>query len=253
VSIFANIADALAMLKDDRLVLAAQTFMGGWMPSDPTLTLKLKAAEKEVGRRLAIPLEPTEIFPYEPSAAELTALDGKPYIVEPGYDLPAGMFSMSMGGSMKLREKPVRRIDSIKIIYPTMESGYEIPASWIQCDKKFGLVSFVPGAGMVLATPGAAFATNALAAGLNVPYMVKVRYSAGLDNVAENHPDILDLVLRMASLKVIDDSFMPQSGSISADGLSQSISADVAKYRDNIEHELSDLKQRLTGPVWSVL
>lgn len=252
-SIFSSLSDALAMLKGDRLTVSARNFMGGWIPADATLTLKLKAAEKEVSRRLGIPLVPTEIFSTEPTESELAAISGKPYLVEPGYDLPPGMFSMSMGGSLKLRKKPVIRIDFIKIIYPTMENGFEVPKAWIQCDKRFGMVSVVPGAGMMLATPGAAFATIALSSGLNVPYMVKVRYCAGLENVEEDHPDVMDLVLRMASLKVLEDCFLPQSGSISADGLSQSISSDASKYRDSIEAQISDLKDALSGPVWGVL
>ena len=34
---------------------------------------------------------------------------------------------------------------------------------------------------------------------------------------------------------IITDAFLPQSGSISADGLSQSLSVDVAKYYESID------------------
>jgi hypothetical protein len=40
-------------------------------------------------------------------------------------------------------------------------------------------------------------------------------------------------------LKVIDDGFLPQSGSISADGLSQSLSVDMDKYHDAIGRTLN--------------
>jgi hypothetical protein len=39
-------------------------------------------------------------------------------------------------------------------------------------------------------------------------------------------------------LKVIEDGFLPSSGSISADGLSQSLSMDMEKYRDMISTTL---------------
>jgi hypothetical protein len=33
----------------------------------------------------------------------------------------------------------------------------------------------------------------------------------------------------------VEDAFVPQSGSISADGLSQSLSVDVSKYHDAVD------------------
>ena len=47
--------------------------------------------------------------------------------------------------------------------------------------------------------------------------------------------DTIQQAMKKAALKVIEDSFLPQSGSISADGLSQSISNDMEKHHDTID------------------
>jgi len=49
----------------------------------------------------------------------------------------------------------------------------------------------------------------------------------------------LDAVLKKAALKILEDAFLPQSGSISADGLSQSMSVDMDKYHDAIDRILN--------------
>ena len=40
-------------------------------------------------------------------------------------------------------------------------------------------------------------------------------------------------------LKIVADAFLPQSGSISADGLSQSLSVDMSKYSEFIDEALN--------------
>ena len=45
--------------------------------------------------------------------------------------------------------------------------------------------------------------------------------------------------MKKAVLKILEDSFLPQSGSISADGLSQSLSVDMEKYHDMIDRTLN--------------
>ncbi|WP_163333495.1 hypothetical protein, partial [Klebsiella aerogenes] len=43
---------------------------------------------------------------------------------------------------------------------------------------------------------------------------------------------------KTASLKIIEDAFLPSSGSISADGLSQSISFEAEQHADAIQRVL---------------
>ena len=56
-----------------------------------------------------------------------------------------------------------------------------------------------------------------------------------IDYLSIFRPEILDVIKKKAVLNVLADSYIPQSGSISADGLSQSMSMDISKYSDAID------------------
>ena len=75
--------------------------------------------------------------------------------------------------------------------------------------------------------------------------MMQVRYQSGID--INDYPDILDLIKQKAALSVLDDLFLPQSGSISADGLSESLSMDMNAHRDRIDQRISKLADTLKG------
>ena len=83
--------------------------------------------------------------------------------------------------------------------------------------------------------------------GGTVPHMIQVRYRAGLENAARDYPDLVDLVQKAAVLRMIEDAFLPQSGSISADGLSRSTSIDAAKYHEQVDARLDRLRDALSG------
>lgn len=253
-SLFYTDDAALADFKIDRLAGIVRVYLGGEMPRDEYLRSKLAAAEADLTRALGVPLAPTEILTDEPDAAKLTELGNTPYIVEPGYDLPPEFFSMSGGfGTLSLRVRPVIQIRSIKLVYPSFaQTVFEIPAPWIRLDKKYGAVKIIPGAG-ALNAPLSIFMTQALSAGYTVPHMIKVAYRAGVDASSPDFADVRDMIFRMATLSVLKNSFIPQSGSISADGLSQSTSADIGKMAGEIDDDIQALKQKLVGPVWGVL
>lgn len=252
-TIFTDKTEALAELREDRLVYAAETYLGGAMPSDAALWRKLLAAEAEAGRKLGVPLEPTLVLADEPSADELAALEGKPHIVEPGYDMAPDFFGSQAWGALMLRVRPVIAVESIRFIYPSMATTYfDIPPNWIRLDKKYGQLQIVPGPGANNAPIGI-FTLQAIGSGVRIPHMVRVRYRAGIDCSLPENFDVVDLIMQMAVLRVLQDAFLPQSGSISADGLSQSVSTDMSKMRDDIDERLAELKQKLCGPIWGVL
>lgn len=87
-----------------------------------------------------------------------------------------------------------------------------------------------------------------------VPQFIEARYTAGLKDAVNDYPDLLDLVQRMVLAGLMNDAVLAASTSISADGLSQSISApDLDKYRDGIESALDDLRTRIHGVPLMVL
>jgi len=246
-----NKEEAIEEMQLDRIP-SVKSLLGGNIPSARALWRSLVVAETEVARKLGVMLEPTEVFPMvEPTAAELAALGDKPYIVEPGYDMEGGMLGTFQWTSVQLRNRPVIALHSVKFVYPTITTPiYEVPLDWVYPDTKSGLLQFSPrptASGIAPSLMGASI----MARGGAVPQMVRVRYTAGLDPKHRFMPEIIDLIMRTATVKQI--KLTPQSASISADGLTQSKSMDVDKIAAAIDHELEGLRQRLLGPVWMVL
>ena len=86
-----------------------------------------------------------------------------------------------------------------------------------------------------------------------IPDMIQVRYQAGLKDVAKAFPDLVNVVQKMAILGIIKNAFMPSSGSISADGLSQSSSIQLADWQGDIDNELDHLSQQIHGVRMTIL
>ena len=83
--------------------------------------------------------------------------------------------------------------------------------------------------------------------------MLRVTYQAGINGQSPEFYDLADLIKQMALLRIMQNAFAPMSGSISADGLSQSYSMDIIKFQDDIDKRLSVIRERLIGPIWGVL
>lgn len=220
--------------------------------TDEYLLGQLKIAERDIGRRLRVPLEPTTIFPHEPSDEEIAALDGKPYLEEPGYDYDADFFRADSWGYLVLSSRPLISVDWIKFAYPQPDQTvWEIPEQWIRLDKKAGQVRLVPAAQTITA-PLSVFMMQVMGGGGTIPFMIHVKYVAGLKDAHGDWPDLIDVIYKQAILLMIEDEFRPTSGSISADGLSQSESFDPEKMRGVIEEKLFGPKGS-NGGLWSAI
>lgn len=227
---------AVERLRADGLVMAASGALPSVALSDEYIWDKLRAAEAEIAHELRVPLAPTTFFPLDPTEQEIAALDGKPWAIDPGYDYSPEAFGYSdKWGAIKLRNKPLKSVSRVRFAYPGGQgSSYDLPLDWLRMDKKFGTIQFVPSSTAFVA-PLNAFVMQAIGNGRTIPLAIQVSYVAGLDNVAGTFPELLDAVMKKAVLKIVEDAFLPQSGSISADGLSQSISVDMDKYHDAVD------------------
>lgn len=230
---------ATAGLRRDRLVSASGVLTNQEF-SDDYLWEKLRAAESEVARTLRVRLVPTRFFPVEPTAAEIAALPaGMPWDIDPGYDLGPESNSGDRWGMITTRHKPIISIERYRFAYPASDGlAYDVPLAWLRPDKKYGMISVVP-TSFSISLPLSSLVMQALSAGRNIPLMLQVSYTAGLANAARDFPELVDVVKKLAALKLLEDRFLPQSGSVSADGLSQSVSIDMDKYRDTIDHTLN--------------
>lgn len=221
--------------------------------SDDLIWAKAQSAALAVQRYLGVPLQPTHFYSDEPSDDEKAALNGAPYVVEPGYDMPPDFFSVSTWGALNLRVRPVISVSEVRFVYPSINGTvFTVPKEWIRIDAKYGSLRFFPSA-QPLSAPLSVFTLQAMASGTTVPHMIRVKYVAGIDVNQPDYADVLDAVKRMIILKILTECYIPQSGSISADGLSQSVSADTAKFEEALYGTLDTLRQQIIGPVWGVL
>lgn len=239
-------------IREDKLMLAASSFGALDTVSDRALLDAIRVAEATVRRDLKVPLEPTTFFPYEPSDEEIAALNGMPWEEDPGYDYDAGFFWGDKWGFIVANNKPLISVDYVRFGYPTERNAfYTIPESWHRLDKKAGQVRLVP-IGETMTAPLNVFVMQVMGGGRSVPYMLQMKYVAGLKDAREKWPDLIDVILKKAVLNLIKGIFSPQSGSVSADGLSQSMSVDIAKYGEAIEEALFGPKGS-HGGLWTAI
>lgn len=249
-ALFPNRFSATEDLRRDRLAMAAATVLQGAASfSDDYVWQKLLAAESEVRHKLRVPLQPTYFFPTDPSDADVAALAGMPWEIDPGYDYEPSMFASDSWGHLALRNKPIVSVDKVRIQFPAADTTtfYDLPQQWYRMDRKYGQLQFVPTAGQGQSLPLNVFMLQAMGMGRSIPLSVQVFYTAGIVNAAAKYPELVDVVRKKAVLSMIDDLFLPQSSSISGDGLSQSLSVDMEKYRDTIDHMLFGPKGRNGG------
>lgn len=226
-------------LRRDRLLAAAAGAFPAIAVSDDYLWGKVRAAESEIAHTLRVPLVPTRFFPSQPTQEQIDALDGMAWEIESAPDYYPDMFAGDRWGFIIARQKPLISIENMKFVYPTEQNGYyDIPMEWLSVDKKYGQIRIVPTSSAVM-TGLAGLSMLGMQAGRVIPSMIRMEYTAGLTDVANTYPELIDAIKKLAVTKLVSDLFLPQSGSISADGLSESMSVDMSKYHETIDHILN--------------
>lgn len=237
--LFKNRSNAIDDMRRDRMMVAASGAMPSVEISDDYIWSKIKAAEAEIARLLRVPLVPTQFFPKDPTPEQIAALPaGMPWGIDPGYDYSPDFFQGDRFGLTKLRNKPIVSISSLAFAYPSAISpAFTFPIEWLRIDKKYGQVQIVPTTSAYMATMNT-FVLQSLSSGRQIPLALEFTYIAGLTDAVNNWPDLIDLIKKKAVLSIIEDTFIPASGSISADGLSQSMSVQMDQYHDMIDRKL---------------
>lgn len=221
-------------LRADRLMLAGQSYFGGATLSDEFLWNKVLAAEAEMRHRIRAPLVPTYFFPSTPTDQELNDIEGAPWDIDPGYDYSPDLFGGDRWCHLCLVNKPLISLDKVQLTYPNNNLLLDMPIDWFIVDKKYAEVRMVPtSAGHLSAFIGSS--GPVLALGRLLPQALKMWYVAGIADAKTQYPEMVDCIKKMAVLSCISDGFLPQSGSISGDGLSESMSVDVSKYSEIID------------------
>lgn len=229
-------------LRADALMIAAAGAFPGVKLSDDYIWQKVVAAEASIQRTLRVPLVSTKFFPIEPTQAQIDALNGMPWQIDTPYDYSNEQWQGDRWGFIFLRNKPLSSVESVRIVYPAQNvSLFDIPDDWIRIDQKYAYVRFVPTSTAAVTSVGA-FLTTVLGGIRSIPQAFQVTYTAGLENAARDYPDLLDVIKKQAAVLIVQDSFLPSSGSISADGLSQSFGAKISDYSDVIDMILNGPK-----------
>jgi hypothetical protein len=242
----------VADFRASRLALVQNTYFPSVNLSDAYILGQIQAAEQDAQTQLKVFFEPTFIFPYDPSDAEIAALAGNPWSQEPGYDYDPQFFQNERWGYILARQHPIISITSIQFVYPSPQNlVYAIPNDWLRVDKKYGHIRMVPASSTFVAPLGA-FLMQALGGGSSIPSMIQMKYTAGLTNAKTTWPLLIDVIYKMALLRIIQETFTPNSGSISADGLSQSMGIKMQDWQDQIDRALFGPKGA-NGGLWTAL
>jgi hypothetical protein len=241
-------------LRHDRLLRGAAEYVDVEALGDAYLLSMLRAAEREARRTLRCFLEPTEVLPEAAEQAEREAFEaaGVPVHIEPGYDLPGHFFGPQSWGHIVLFQRPIVAVHGVRMVYPSPYAvQWDVPMAWLRMDRKHGHLRFVPTTSMVI--PLQSYLMQLTTGGREIPQMIEVRYRAGLDDIRRSHPDALTAIQRLAALHVLRDQFLPSSGSISADGLSESLTLDMDKHQDAIDRTLNRIRDDIHGPRLAVM
>ena len=222
-------------IRSDQLYLLALTIMPNLTVTDDYIWDRVLAAESDASRRLRVRFVPTAFFPTPPTSDQITALNGMPWDIDPAYDYDPAMFQGDNWSFIQLRQRPLISLTSVMYNYPSENDfNYVLPLDWFKWDLKYGQLRIVPTSNISMAMLGG-FMIQLIGAGRVIPHILNITYVAGLTDIWQKWPDIIDLIKKMAVVRVIGDMFFPSSGSISVDGLSQSLSVDMEKYRDMID------------------
>jgi hypothetical protein len=218
--------------------------------TDDVIWTNLVAAEAEASRILRTFFQPTVVVPEDAPQSELDALvaSGSPFVTESPYDYDPTGWTSDAWGYIVVRKSPIISVQSVRFTYPNPSNDIlTVPIDWVRLDKKYGHIRFVPTGAMMALGPMSTYIMTAISSGRIVPNMIHLRYTAGLSNAAADYPDLIKVVKRMAILNILKSAFLPQSGSISGDGLSQSTSVDTDKWQGEVARDLNVLQDSIHG------
>lgn len=230
-------------LRQSQLLLLAQNYFPNVTLTDSFLWDQVKAAESKTSKDLRVRFQPTQFFPLPPTPAQINALPpGMPWAVDAAYDYDQDFFWGEKWGMISARQIPIISIQSIIFAYPAPTTGFfTIPNDWVRMDQKYGHIRLIPASNAGFA-PLSAFVLQALSGSRSIPFAIQITYTAGLSNPKQDYPELLNVVKRRAMLNVLNFGFLPQSGSISADGLSESTGFDIRKFEEGINEALYGMK-----------
>lgn len=217
--------------------------------SDDYIWQCINMAEASLERSLGVYLTPMLIVPDSATQDDITSLNNARvrYKIDPGHDYDSNKF-ITNWNFINLRNRPIINIEKVDIQFPYPGVGtYQVPDTWVKVDKRGGTIQLVPGP---LGVPG--FLPQAISPYIigfrDYPLSIKIRYLAGLINALRDYPEILEIITRMTIYTIISGSYTPVGGSISIDGMSQSLNyAPLLEYQATTDRMITTLRSNLLG------
>ncbi len=243
------------MLTPDLTIIKANLKQAGLVNtalfSDAVLTQKFNSAYAMVQRNLRVFLEPTEVIPDDAEQSEIDALEDAetPYYQEAAYDYEPGLLSFGSNfGLVVTQQRPIITVHSMILSYPSPQNAlYTIPREWIRANKKYGQIQLVPTM-VSFSLPFSAYLLQVQGGGsITIPFMLRVRYQAGLKDIETKWPDVVELIYRQATLNVLKSAFLPGSRSLSVDGFSKSVSISIDDWQKSVDSLQNDLMDSIHG------
>ena len=152
-------------------------------------------------------------------------------------------------GWLQLYKVPVQAVIALRGAYPNGTNVITYPGEWISVRGESGQINVIPnqgGLGAVIVGQGGDFLPLIMGGTSHVPNLWQVDYVAGMDT--ENMPRmVVEAIAKMACidlLAIFSDLVRPvgvSSESVSADGLSQSMSYQAPAFASRITQYNSDL------------
>lgn len=205
--------------------------------SDQCIQEKLFAAEDYYERMLGIVLgerrffsDPAKRSPH-PRIPQLSIPDYDPTrdIAEPSYDYPLALWAGERWAAIKLRHKPVIRIDNIFFTWAASVTIWQVPHEWIQVDRRGGTVNIIPASGPAVLISFSAYILTIIAGGRGLPHSILIDGAVGIpiDELCRDYAELLEAIRLRAMLSLLGPigniiSLGGQNQSLSLDGLSHS-------------------------------
>lgn len=218
--------------------------------SDDAIWQRLLAAEADVESRLRVFLGAVEVLPDNATDADIAALAGARYVIDPGYDFSPHDFHGDQWAGLRLRYTPVIEVKEYRFVHPLPnQTVVEVPQSWLRLDQQSGMVQLVPAGNLVYTAPLSTYVLSLTAGGRTVPKMIKVRYTAGLsvERINTEFQQVYSFINRAAIARLLTDVGMSSSSSISIDGMSESNSLDPKSLNEALNDDINELRRKLIG------
>lgn len=230
-------------------MMAQSGLMNGATFDEIIIGQKFNAAKAQAQRELRVFFEPTEILPNDVPQAEIEAFEAvdTAYYQEAAYDYNPEMFNNGTFGFMVTKQKPLIAVHSIEFAYPSPENVlFTVPKEWIRTDKKYGYINLVPTM-LSASIPISSYLLNIVTGGRAIPLMVRLRYRAGITDIENTYPDIIELLNRMTVLSLLKGSFLPSSGTLSVDGISRTAQINMKDWQSSIDDLMDSLRDSIHG------